>query len=184
MGWFINDHIHPNTQGELQLAQGIKQYIINGEIDNFMNISNMDLQQADTITPANSNITLELFVYSLINKNITTLYFEGNINFTTPITIDNLSDIIIGQITDSYMCGSAYGQGLDAYIEGYVWTPNDTYNNSNAIKVGFRIYNDNNNNIHLKSFTVSDDGGFRSLTISLISFPYGTLKFDINSKYC
>lgn len=183
MGWFISDDIHPNTTGENQLAYGIEQYIVNGEISHFMNVTTLEDYQSDTLTPE-TGISHNLSIYSSLDKDCVTWYFSGAITFSSNITINNLTDITIGRLTNSYLCGSANNQGLCEYVEGYVYSPDTQYSGSPFVKVGFRIYNDNNNDIHLKAFTVSDDGGYKQLTINEIAFPYGAIQCRVNSRTC
>lgn len=183
MSWFISDNIHPNTNGETQLSYGFEQYIVNGQITNFMSITSLSDFQTDTIIPA-SDINLDLGIYSAINGDVVNWFFSGQINFENNITINNLSDIVIGNLSNSYICGSANNQGLNEYVEGYVYCSTQQYNNSPFVKVGFRLYNDNNNDIHLKAFTVSDDGNYKQLVINQITFPYGAIKCNVSSRYC
>ena len=183
MDWFISDSIHPNVKGENQLAYGIEQYIQNGNINDFMTIENAYVFQQDTLEPA-SGITLSNFsCYSYMNKNITTWLFTGQINFVSDTSLNNLTTITIGQLTNSYICSSNYNQGLNAVVDGYVYSTN-LVNNSHFVKVKFRLYNDNNNNIKMTAFTVMDNGNLSSLTINQISFPYGAIKCEADSNFC
>lgn len=182
MSWFISDDIHPNTTGEIQLAYGFKQYIVNGSIESFVSIANSNYFQTDTMI-AESGITLHTAAYSTINKSNVTFWYNDQIDFDNNTTLNNLTDITIGQLTNSYICGSYGNQGLDEYVTGYVYSINEV-NGSHFVKVGFRMYNDSNNKIHLKGFTVLDNGNLLSLTINQIAFPYGPIKCTINSFMC
>ena len=183
-GWFINDDIHPNENGEKQLAYGIEQYLINNKITSFLDISNSDDFMSDTILPAEGINTNNIMQYSRINENNVTISFAGTIQFNNAININNLTDIIIGEISDSYLTGSASNQGLSEYIIGYVYSTTQV-NNSNFVKVGFRIYNDSNNNLHLIAFTVLDEGNLlNNLNITEISFPYGAITLQVDTHYC
>ena len=183
MSWFISDNIHPNTYGENQLAFGIKQYITNGRITRLMNVNNLENQNVDSITPA-SGISLSNFgTYSIINESDVTFYFSGAIAFTEPVTFNNNQDVKIGDFTSSYLCGSPDQQGLCVVVPGYVYSTNEV-NGSHFVKVDFRVHNTANGELYMNFFTISDDGGFRSLTITEISFPYGVLSGRANSHYC
>lgn len=184
MSYFISDDIHPNVYGENQLAYGIKQYIVNGIINDIKNINRLDGFQIDTITPEN-NISLTNFnMYSWINNSITTVGFHGAIAFSNAINISNLSEIKIGRITNSYLCGSVYNQGLGSLITGYIYTPNQI-NGSNFVKVLFRIRNDQNNDLYLRAFTVLDEGGIlNNISITEISFPMGVISFNVDNRCC
>lgn len=183
MSWFISDNIHPNTVGEQQLAYGIEQYIVNGKISDILSITNSNYFQQDIISSANETDLSNFSCYSYIDKNITTWLFSGAINFTSAKEINNLTDIVIGQLTNSYVCGSAYNQGLNEIVDGYVYSTTPI-NNSNFVKVKFRIYNDNLNNIHLNAFTVMDNGNLNNLNVTQIAFPYGAIKCICDSFYC
>ena len=183
MNWFISDNVHPNTDGEKQLAYGIEQYIENGNINDVMVVSNSGVFQQDTIEPS-SGISLSNFsCYSYINKDITTWLFTGQINFVSNVSLSNLTTITIGQLTNSYVCSSNYNQGLNEVVDGYVYSTTQI-NGSNFVKVKFRLFNDNNNNIKLTSFSVMDNGNLLNLTINQIAFPYGAIKCEINSHFC
>lgn len=172
LSYFISDGIHPNSNGQNQLAYGIEQYIINGEINDIGNVNDSLDYQADTLEP-DSNVTLSSFeIYSGINKSVVDFYIGGNINFTNPITCNNLSDINVGQLTNSYLTAAPYGQGLNSLIEAYVYSTTQV-GGSNFVKVTFRLYTDNNNNLHFKAFTVRTSGGLNNMTINQISLPYG-----------
>lgn len=184
MSWFLDDNIHPNNYGQLQLAYGLEQYLLNGEINTLTSISNLQDFQEDTLTPVD-NVTLSGFsAYSYITKDVVNFYLGGNFNFVENITLSNLTDIVVGKLTNSYVCGSSGYQGLDAVITGYVYSTN-LVNNSHYVKVTFRLYNDNENNIHLKAFSVMDNGNVNNnLTINQISFPYGMIKMSASTRYC
>lgn len=183
MNWFISDNIHPNTKGENQLAQAIKQYILTNQILYFTDVSDNNTYQIDTISPESNISVSNLTLYSNMETECCTFYISGAINFTNAITLNNLTDVTIGTLTSSYICGSAYNQGLNEYVEGYVYSTTQI-NGSNFVKVGFRLYNDSNNKIHLKAFTVMDNGNLLNLTINQISFPYGVIKCSVLSRYC
>ena len=181
--WYISDNIHPNSDGENQLAYGIEQYIINGEITDFMDITSSLDFSGDTFTPA-EGVTADVYAYSYLNKNVATLYFSGNITFTENVTISNLSDIVIGKLTSSYICSSANNQGIGQIVTGYVYSVNEI-NSSHVVKVNARLYNDSYNNIHLKFFTVMDNGGLLSdVVINLFSIPYSSDTLSCGSRYC
>ena len=181
--WFISDDIHPNTTGETQLAYGFKQYLINGNIESFFSIADSNDAQTDTITPETGITFGAMSAYSTINKSNVVFYFNAQIDFTNNVSLNNLTDLTIGQITNSYICGSYGNQGLDEYVVGYVYSTT-LINGSNFVKVGFRMYNDSNNKLHLKGFTVLDNGGLLNLTINQIAFPYGPIKCVLNSYMC
>ena len=183
MSWFISDGIHPNTNGQTQLAFGLEQYIVNGEITQFMSVSNLTDYQTDTLTTTDSNATLGFNIYSNMDKDTVNLYIDGKIDYDTAITINNLTDLKIGDLTNSYVCGSPYNQGIDEYITGFCYCTT-TYQGSNVIKVGFRLYNNSNNELRMKAFTVSDDGNFKSLSVTQIMFPYGSIHCSASSRYC
>ena len=179
--WYISDNIHPNSDGENQLAYGIEQYIINGKINDVLDMSEGSDYKSDTVTPA-ENVTLNLTVYSAIDKNVTTLFFSGDITYST--TISNLTDITIGKLSSSYVCSSANNQGIDEVVTGYMYTVNEI-NGSHFVKFTARMYNDSYNNIHLKAFTVSDDGGLlNNVAITGVNFPYGVVRINVNSRMC
>ncbi|MBO7694224.1 MAG: SGNH/GDSL hydrolase family protein [Methanobrevibacter sp.] len=183
MSWFISDNIHPNQKGETQLSYGLMQYILNNKIENFMSIENNLDYQTDTLTPASNVSFTGLAIYSYMTQDNVNLYFNAQINFSENITLNNLTDVTIGNLSDSYVCASTNNQGLDEIIEGYVYSVNEI-NGSHFVKVLFRFYNDYNNDLHLKAFTVLDNGGVLNLTINQIAFPYGTIKSNINPHYC
>ena len=170
--YFISDNIHMNENGEKQLAYCIEQYIINGKINDISNVESEEIVQTDTFVPA-SGVTWSSTFFSSISNNTASLYFQGNFNLDPSITMNNLDTITLGQLTNSYITGSANFAGIDTLIDGYVYA-----NDNNAYKVTFRIFNDENNNLKLKVFSVRDNGGYPALTISLISFPYGVVKLD------
>ena len=181
LSYFISDNIHPNANGQKQLAYAIEQYIINGEINDISNVNVDTDYQADNIDAA-SNVSFQAFeVYSAINKNIVSFYIGGNINFTSNITCNNLTDITVGKFTDSYVTAAPYGQGLNQLMDAYVYSTSQI-GGSNYVKVTFRVYADYENNLHFKAFTVKTSGGYNNMTINQISLPYGLIecKFDAN----
>ena len=182
--WYIStDNIHPNTSGESQLAYGIEQYLINGEIVDFCDITSAFDYKTDTITPA-TGVTMTPYIYSSIDKNTCTLFFSGDITFTTHVNMSNLTDVIIGKLSSSYICSSSNNQGISEFVTGYVYSVN-TINNSHFVKVSARLYNDSYNNLHLKFFTVKDDGNIlNNIEISQFSMPYGTLRLSCDSRMC
>ena len=185
MSWFISDGIHPNQKGENQLAQAIVQYILNNNIYCLTDITSDNTYQTDIIVAENENTNVSnLTLYSNIEGEQVEFYISGRVNYTTPITLSNLSDIVIGQLTNSYVCGSAYNQGINEYITGFCYTQNEV-NGTHFIKVGFRLYNDYNNKLHLKAFTVKDSGDYwNNIPITEINFPYGVIKCTAISRYC
>ena len=184
MSYFINDDIHPNTNGEKQLAYGIKQYIVNGVINDIRNINELNGYQRDTIE-AEANINLTNFeMYSWINENETTVGVSGVISFSNAITLSNLTDIKLGNITNSYLCGAPYNQGFSGMIIGYVFSPNQI-TDSNFAKITFRIYNNGKNELHLIAFTLLDDGNIlNNISITEISLILGNINFTIDNKMC
>ena len=184
MDWFIEDNIHPNNKGEKQLAYGLEQYLLNGAINTLTSVSDFQDFQEDTITPED-NITFQsLSIYSFITPSNVNFYLGGNINFTENVTLSNLTEIVIGVLSKSYVCASTGYQGIDAVITGYVYSTN-LINNSHYVKVDFRIWNDNLNKLHLKAFTVMDNGNLNnSMIINQIAFPYGMIKMNADPRYC
>ena len=183
VSWFINDTIHPNTTGESQLAYGIEQYIVNGEITQLSNVSDFNDYQADTFTPESNVEYTGGLMYSYITTDNTTLFISGNFNFSEPIECNNNGNITLGKLTNSYVCGSAYEQGINQLIEGYVYSTTQV-SDSNFVKVLFRLYNDHDNKLHVRPFTVRDNGNFANYTINQISFPYGAIKCSADNIYC
>lgn len=181
--WFINDNIHPNITGEEQLAFGLEQYIINNKITCFTKVDSNDDYQTDEFNSA-SNMTNNLVCYSYIDNETCGFLFSGSVTFTQHINISNLLDVNIGKLNKSYIMSSAYGQGLNEVVDGYVFAPNG-YNGSFFVKVKVRLYNDSYNNLHIVFFTVLDNGGvIDNLEISEIAFPYGAIKTLVNSNFC
>ena len=181
MSWFISDNIHPNTVGQAQLAYGIKQYIINGLITDIMLIGEDDFKE-DTVTAAN-DFAFAGHIYSRVNPTNATLYFQGGFTTNVNKTISNNGDIIICQLNDSYICSSAYNQGINQMVDGYIYSV-DEIDGQHHFKVPFLLYNDNENYLHLKPFTVKDNGGYRSYTINEINFPYGAIQCLADTRYC
>ena len=180
--WFISDKIHPNTKGQSQLAFGIEQYIVNNSIDQLMDITDNTDYQEDTFT-GESGITLTGHLYSYLSPNQLTFMFQGQFMFDDYIACNNNGDIILGTLTNSYVCGAANQQGINAVVEGYVHS-STPLNGSNTIKVLFRLYNDYDNKLHVSPFTVRDDGGYTNYTINEINFPYGAIKCIADPRYC
>lgn len=183
MSLFISDGIHPNTDGENQLAYGLKQYIVNGRISSLLKIGSTNDYQNDTFEPASGVTTSSLDIKSYITETETSFLFDGSFNFANNIACNNNGDIVLGKLTDSYVCGSADKEGINAIIVGYVYSITEV-NNSHFVKVVFKMFNDNNNNLHVKPFTVMDNGNVSNYTINQISFPYGRIKVVSTNDMC
>ena len=181
--WFISDNVHPNTTGQNQLAYCIKQYILNNHINDLMAISsNMDYE-VDVITPS-ENVDLEYFqMYSYINKNNTGIIIAGLINFPNNLAVYDNTDFIIGKLTKSYLCASAYTQGL--YFQTNVQLKvNGTINGADYCRMAVRLYNDKENNLHMKFINDLDNGNHLvQLSVNRITF-YGTVSTIIDSNLC
>ena len=184
LNWFISDGIHPNASGEIQLAYGIEQYIVNSKIDSFMSIENPQDYQSDSITSDSANIDLShLTLYSFMTTENVNFFINGYITFNNAITLQNLDTITIGKLTNSYLCASTYNQGLNEFITAYVYQTSGA-GDEHFVKVNFRLFNDNENNIKLRAFLVKDDSGINDLEITEINIPYGGIKCIANSRYC
>lgn len=181
--WFIDDNIHPNSLGENQLAYAIEQYIINNKINDLMAVDSTLDYHIDTVMPSD-NISLNAFqMYSYIDNNNTGVLFAGTIIFDNNLTIDHNTDIIIGKITDSYLGASPYTQGLNLYTN-LLLKINGSINSSDYCKVDVRLYNDKENNLHLKFNTNLETGGkLQQLTGLRVSF-YDLVSTLVDSRNC
>lgn len=179
--YYISDKTHLNANGENQVAYCLGQYILNGRIDDFLDINDPTTDYKTDTMAWDENVTpfSGFTMYSYIDKNNTYWRLAGGINFVENPSVGYNTDMVIGQLTNSYVTSSIYNQGLNSTFRVVLLTADNTYK---ACSVN--IYNDYQNKIHLKFFTFLDSGNFNNVAIQKIFFDSYAFTMIADSKYC
>ena len=185
ISWFISDNVHPNTNGEIQLAYGIQQYITNGKITDLMSYQDNNDFATNSLTPSSNIVTTYLNTYTYIDKNNVGVLISGYITFTNPISYTSGNyDIDVGQYTNGYLGPSIYNQGMYMTVPAKI-TFNETLNGSHTALVNVRVYNDKQNHLHITIMNALPEGGeLPALTISSLLLMSSVNRQIINSRFC
>lgn len=179
--YFISDGTHLNSNGENQVAYCLGQYILNGQISDVSDINDISSDvKADTMTwDSNINPSSGFAIYSYIDKNNVGLIINGDLEFVENPSIGYATDMIIGKLSNSYVTASCYHQGINECFRVPIVNANNQYQD-----ISVCIYNDCENNIHLKFYTFQDTGVLNNITIKRILLSNYYIKTSCDSKYC